>query len=273
MLGTTAPPFPTPSPSRIKMDEIGPKTPEQPSLTQQLLEEKPHIRNRNYWKVTTFILLGMFIASLILYLMTLQNQKVLDILNEAYKGANQPLISVTPFPTPTPDLAANWQTYHNEVFGYSFDYPTHLEVEDANEIATDPETSTAISVHLNPEWAGFDELYGNAFKVIISPKDSKSIEEIASNIWRINKEDKNPNKPQKVVGELEVLTFRGRDGYRFSVTSSFKTGSLRISSMGYGIDRENTVLLVDGKVFIYGIIFPSNTPLADQILSTFKFTD
>ncbi len=170
---------------------------------------------------------------------------------------------------------STWQTYRNEVYDYSFKYPQSLKIDDMHEIEIEPKVSPAISVHLNPEWAGFEELYGNAFKVLISRKHSNSLREIASNIWQINKEDKNPNIPKKIVSNLETATFRGRPSYKFSVTSSVEVGNFQgISGIGaFLIDRENVVLLVDGEVFVYGFIYPSKTPIADQILSTFRFVE
>lgn len=186
-------------------------------------------------------------------------------------GRTGPNCEFAPCPKSSPDSdeTANWKTYRNELFKYSFDYPAYLKIEDdiyEFAVADGPKWSGAISVHLDGR-----RDFGGAFKVLARQKDLRTTEEIASNIWQINKEDKNPNIPQKIVGSLESATFKGKPSYKFSVTSSVKIQSLFGVLTGFLIDRENTVLFVDGEVFVYGIIFPSSEPLANQILSTFKF--
>lgn len=46
----------------------------------------------------------------------------------------QPTIAPAPtqIPTPTPDVTANWKTYTNNKYGYSFEYPPEATISEAN---------------------------------------------------------------------------------------------------------------------------------------------
>lgn len=224
-------------------------------------------------KISKILVAILFVAlPFVGFVLGVRYQEVLDLAKSQKEESN---LAISRAPTPMPDETANWKTYRNDVYHYSFDYPANLKVEDMHEIEIEPKRSPAVTVHLNQEWAGFSELYGNAFKVFVSREDSNTLEDIALELWQINNEDKNPNISKKIVGKLETTTFQERPSYRFSVTSSVKEAeSFGISfSNAFLIDRENIILLIDGKVFAYGIVYPSKSLLADQILATFRFSN
>ena len=86
---------------------------------------------KNWLKIILFSLIGIFLLSGTFYagywLGTNSNLKT-QISKPQLKTQN--LTPAPKQPSPTPDPAADWKTYRNEKYKYSFNYPPNLNIED-----------------------------------------------------------------------------------------------------------------------------------------------
>jgi len=176
------------------------------------------------------------------------------------------------------DETANWETYRNDIYGYKFSIAPSAEGEvQSNSYGKEANEAANITLFLGEK--GSDT--GNSFKVwafkeggnasglqrLSGINDYLDVKKVAEAIWRINKEDTNPNFPDKRVGNFQEFTFEGEAAYKFSLTRSY--GNV---TGGYVLDRENIILYVKHGNILYELIYPAYSTSAAQILSTFKFT-
>ena len=92
-------------------------------------------------------------------------------------------IKQTPTPTTTPDPTADWKTYLNAKYGYSFSYPNNLELEEVNGkviVRIDPPDITAI-VGKCPRYISFSAIDNSSVSKTSEDKYSCIYESIIIN--------------------------------------------------------------------------------------------
>ena len=164
--------------------------------------------------------------------------------NQLRKEISQ--LQSSPSPTPTPDPTANWKTYSNDAYKYSFKYPSSWKIN-----TTSPQTTYL-------EAGSVDEPQTFA-RVSISEtgENNKSVEELARS-WRSGAVEKIQVGGEEAAKVLQNPNPEGeplvQGGYTISV---------------FVKNKSNINLLIQletANLNTYQAIF-------DQILSTFKFTN
>lgn len=151
---------------------------------------------------------------------------------------------ITTQPSPAPDETANWKTYANKSYSYSFDYPSDWEINE----------KTVHRIVIT------DRILKKGLLVVVLGVDTKeNYKDIQDWFTRIT-EDK--NSIDKVV-ETKKISLDGEIGY----LTKYESSLVNAESIFY-----NAIVIHNGTslqlVFTHidKIIF-------DQILSTFKFTN
>lgn len=170
-------------------------------------------------------------------------------LNSSY--SKSPVI--TQIPSPTSNPTANWKTYTNTTYGYSFRYPddhTVYRSVDQQKPALIPATSTSDTVNVSAE-------EGMVFccepvTVSFTIKNSGDILSLASQYLQKFEESERP--------EIKNITFQGKP-------------SIEVNGPG-GFNPPYKLLIIPlGGNTSLQIVQNLENPLLTNILSTFKFTD
>ncbi len=183
--------------------------------------------------------------------------------------SQQKATTTTP-PTPsttTKDETADWKTYTNDTYGFSFRYPENLSVtsnqlrtkaEEANELSLTGDKKVYFSLHGPLSKTGCDERIGKA--------SSLDLKQYVNNIWEANKNDKNPNIQNKTVGNINNITINNNDGYSFTLTKSYTD----ICGGYLLLNNETSINFLEKNGDKYMI--ETSGLIAGQVLSTFQFT-
>lgn len=180
----------------------------------------------------------------------LQNQKVQPVLpiQNPSSTNNFP----TPVPAPTVDPTANWKTFTNDKFGYSFKYPSDWEVIRAMNTWTQVQLSRKIS---ETEARQKNLPNSGGFFVV----------DVSINYNKFTRPDTTPSSSW--ITEVTNLTVSGvqANKYRTTFTQSIRPG------VNPG-DGETTVMMSHNGID-FALLLRDNRyqDIFDQILSTFKF--
>ena len=172
-------------------------------------------------------------------------------------------------PSPTVDPTADWATFENTKYLYSFKYPSYLTVVGGGMDGSFPETKTDVVVIYNDAKNFPDE---PRFSVgWVSDTEGKTLEQRARE--HFNKIVNYPNPNQKIKTEIvsgfSATKFLGLGAYTFTIK-----GNLYIdgSSEGISQERERQYIWVERESNCY-LIRADGDDTINQILSTFKFTN
>lgn len=152
----------------------------------------------------------------------------------------------SPSPTPTPDPTANWKTYSNEAYKYSFKYPPLWKIN-----TTSPQT-TYLEIGSVNQSQTFARI-----SISGTGENDKSIEELAR-AWR--------------SGPIEKIQIGGQEAVKVLQNPNQEGEPLVKGAYSISIfvkNRSNINILIQletANLNTYQIIF-------DQILSTFKFLE
>lgn len=221
--------------------------PEQSSEISQNQTPEPPPEPKPFFKFTKPIIIGLIavillaIAATVSYFVLSSNQR---------KTISPP----EPIATPTPDPAANWKTYENTEYGFSFKYPENFIVKESDD-------SGVFEVDLWKEKEDSPLLFVVLFGK--SGLEYKDFQEIIST----SKRQLNPGYTYSNIIRKPI------DGKEFY---SYQAG-VYINEGGYVVGP-SAWLSAGGLVGIYFFEISSfeltkNQSLFDQILSTFKFTN
>lgn len=164
---------------------------------------------------------------------------------------------------PTLDPTADWKTYENKKYGFTFQYLEKFLIDETDfstirELHPKNKTEFMIAVTSDPDLKN---------KLLLG-KD-KSVLNISVSVWKTNKEtvDKALEEYHAFYGgDLPAGTDRQLNGVNWLSINYTNNSSVPISEHA---------LLRQGRLFVVGIS-PADSQLrdvADKILSTFKFTN
>lgn len=235
-------------------------------ISESVLPEIPVIEPKPKFPVMYLVLL---LASLVLLASTafLYYQNI-QLKNMLINYQTQPTSS--PTPVSTTDPTANWKTYTDAKYNFSFKYPQSLEIT--------PVTSDSTSLKANPEYfvgvTGSDVIYLSLFlyKSDKNPTDwwntdgKDKFEELRSSVESVI----TPKATINFTYNVQPKTFAGKNALSVSVNSDY--GSPQTPPQ-----RFLTIVQQNGYIFMtsyqeMGTTQPS-TEISNQILSTFKFTN
>ncbi|MEK7636986.1 MAG: hypothetical protein AAB402_01165 [Patescibacteria group bacterium] len=171
---------------------------------------------------------------------------------------------------------AGWKTFTNTAYGYTFKYPNDVDSDVyGNEYGKQASVASSVGV---PGSLVNNVRQSALFSVeaanprYSNPNDAAlklSLKDFATKVWEGNKNDKNPNIPNKEVGDLTETTVAGQVAYSLTVTGSFKD---YIGDGGYVLNEEHTYYIVEYGGNKYLLWHPSAQTRSKAILSTLTFT-
>lgn len=174
--------------------------------------------------------------------------------------------------TPTPDPTADWKTYTNTTYGYTFSYPskTYLPYSDPQkpgdysvqycpsqnlEDCAFPSDIFGVNVYDNPNKQSLDQWLKTSY-------DSKLFRECYI------------KDPRTTVENISFLGIQATE-YNFIIDKSTTDGVCKNEIMEGGGQFRQMVFAKDNKIYNLDIRLASTEifPELEQILSTFKFTN
>lgn len=198
-------------------------------------------------------------------------QSQIDDLN-AKLAAEKTSSTVTTATTAT----ADWKTYKNDTYGFSFKYPGDIKTY-SNSYGVE-DTQKAADFYLTKTGNGssimdFETAYPNRWKD--TDMGVFSLPDLAQAYWDATKKDQDAGKSNTHVSELTTQKINGSTLYKFTAS-----GSLSSPKGGQLLKKETAVYFAssnaqdapsssDPKVII---TFPTSSEISSQILSTFQFT-
>jgi hypothetical protein len=233
-----------------------PVCPPKPKPTQVLL------------KVLLVLGMALVLALIILVgsgLRITKKESLLDIWLASRKG-----ISPTPevLATPTPDSTADWKTYTNQKYNYSFKYPAEAKLEEGR--GHEERLQETILTFFGPNYQGpgeFTDGYGITFAVIKNP-DNAAPDQLAQKLFTQSQKDIADKILEGDISKCKVeeVTRGGTTGARFTHC---------IKAPGSGILNFSEWFVKNGITYqIYAVLQnPNYQADFNQILSTFKFLD
>lgn len=167
-------------------------------------------------------------------------------------SAGVPPVPEMPSATATTDVTADWKTYTNDTYGFSFKYPS------AWNITTD-ERSTSEPV----------------YDVIFDTGNSKVYNAASRQMW-INIYKTSDAAPTTLAQEKATIQDNVDRGFRSATISDLKIGGQDAVSYNYTDSKDQEIgnlqySVIDSSTF-YHLSFYNNAATASQILSTFQFT-
>lgn len=228
--------------------------PQQPPIPPQNVNPVPPPQHKNWIKWVLIIVFVVLLASITTYfVLTFQSQK----------PPPPQIVQTTPSPTPTPDPTANWKTYTNTKYGFTFKHPslddTCCDVSPPSQnlelIASFGDKSTVLPQSDKPF---------NGFSVYVEPNPNK----ISFKMYLNN-------------AKLQLLqTLKNEIGPRplqppqeSSILIGSRTGTM-LSNYRWAVVDVFIPLLDNQRIVVIAKEGGENfTTLFDQILSTFKFTE
>lgn len=238
-----------------------PKPPEQSSEISQNQTAPPQVptQPRPFLKFNRTILIGLIAVTLL----AIAAFASYFVLSSNQKRVAPPLTTATP----TPASIADWKTYNNREYGFSFRYPPNFTLTESKEVndLTDHDGNKVTAVYNNysfstglmikngnkeePDWSGFG--------IIVIPTNGKTILEEYDN-----------KNPQSVYGptKVKILPTYGNADEVAEVENTQIAKLFRKDGNFYSFAHfQDALTLPDGS--------DSITPYFEQILSTFKFTN
>jgi hypothetical protein len=181
-----------------------------------------------------------------------------------------PVAVVTP--SPTPDPTANWKTYTNQKYFYSFKYPQSYTVGQNGVNSPTPEmVENVVAYELNST-----SIDAPAMSVSVVQKGGTTLQANAqAHFDKISNYVVAPNptlptyKSNSVVAALSKSTFLNKNAYTYTITGSYYD-DLAAEGISPPIDRKY-VWIDDGAVYI--LIRADKDSQIDNAFSTFKLIE
>jgi hypothetical protein len=186
----------------------------------------------------------------------------------------------TTAPTSSSTIPADWKTFTNQAYKYSFRYPPSGVVgsNDHGTQTEDTDCCTWLYVALKEPSTDNNVLSIRAYdsaNYADSPELQKLIngptEGFAQKFWQTNKDDDNPYLPndKEKVGELTETSVAGETAYQFTVRGDLTF----IEGGGQLVDQETTIVILGGPAGVkFLAIYWSATQEFQQALSSLQFT-
>lgn len=170
---------------------------------------------------------------------------------------------VSPTPTATDDPTANWKTYTNTAYGFSFKYPSDLKVE---QMGTSPYEQYKL-VYMGKKQGDSGRTQTSLFDgyvFYVSSRGTDSVDKVAQDTFNGSKEN---CYEQTKWSNITTSTLGGRASKTYSVTNCLGDYTENFVSNG-----KNTFEIT--QIYIGGSPeYSQYKSITNQILSTFKFTD
>lgn len=197
-------------------------------------------------KIVCFVILGLVLLAGAVYAGIQIERK--ELLSRFENLETPPAELKEDLITPTPDLTANWKTYTNEKYGYSFKYPSDWKVE--------------ISGYSKWETEGFPSVSkanGSYKSVVINfQQDEEGVFDPMGNENVFNPE----GWGQITIGGLPSFSKKHQGGIdQYFDAYMVKIGEGKYISINITTENPNLSITPDSP----------NVQIANQILSTFKF--
>jgi len=250
------------APSAPENPPVQPPSPDQPPA----VPPEPVSKPKNWPAIYLSILLvaALSVAGYFAYQNSLlQNAQVPSTINAPTTALE------TPAPIPTVDPTADWETFKNTTYNYSFKYPQGFTVGQNGQNHPNPETVSHI-IASAPDNKG-------AFSISITQLESQTLKQAATSHY--NKLANyiippNQNFPEwesnQPVKEFEATRILNEEAYTYTIKGTYVDDG---GSEGAGeTPVERTYYWVSNNNNAYLIRIDQIKPI-DQILSTFEFTN
>ncbi|MCX6704713.1 MAG: PsbP-related protein [Candidatus Woesebacteria bacterium] len=216
----------------------------------------PQTERDNHWisilAMAIFVLFSLGVVAFLYY----QNQQLKNML-ASYQATPIPLVSPTPIAEAE---TADWKTYTNTKYGFSFKYPSELII--STDTNCSPETIYFDKTKLKfPDSCGYGGVYTPLMVTMKKPTTTNYSQEIQGSI-EYNKYSNLINKTIK-IGQYTAYEYGGRVEVESYITGQYNY----ILIIPISKDIEINLMFTE----IEGNRYDLNT--FDQILSTFKFID
>ena len=232
--------------------------------------QPPTKPERNWKKILLFLLIGLFLISLVgvgIYLLIPKPIKEPSTLTKPQKQATQ---------SAKKDETEGWKTFigtpsNNSKYKYSFKHPQNTKVYT---FKSDKDVSLSNDILVTNDTGSTPTLKTNSIFLrlfVANQSSSKSFGELVNEVYNSNK------KSSKSVSPLEKTQFAGKTAYSFEMTAS-STGCFEVINLGYcgqnvlGNKPLKVVIVTIDNQTIFNIVFKTND-IFEKLLSTFKFLD
>jgi len=165
-----------------------------------------------------------------------------------------------------------WSTFVNTKLGYSFQYPkSELDIAGDVLVGEDPlplETSSSVRLSSNRSPVFSVDVpdpildhYDGIERIM-----KLSVKDLAEDIWKQNKEARDPSK-QGEVSAISQTKVSDTTAYQFTLM-----GGYQAEGNGSSFEQQQLYVFVANKGTNYTISLPANNATAQNILKTFRFT-
>lgn len=187
-----------------------------------------------------------------------------------------PRASATPYPTPTrvPTVqptdhsTTSWNTYTNETYGISVQFPTGMIIN-FNRTETGIDPYLILISYPNASQSGElkidiqDSRYLGQSEVESLSIMEMELETFAQKKWELNSAYTDLTIPVRNVGPLTAITYAGKPAYTFVVVGSYKDDRTYAK-----LSTEHTYIITENRDKKIIISYPTEDALLKQILNT-----
>lgn len=218
-------------------------------------------------KPKKILIIGVAILVLVIGLFWLGDALGLNPFNQIPSGVapmeNTPMSKTTPIPTFAAEpIPADWKTYTNSKYGFSFKYPSDKVVEIDEE-------SPDINICTNQKGVADIKMYPKDYK-----KSEVETDFLGDLLLNISVVDNPENMPPEEYLQKTCPALITEDKISDKLTTQTAAGysSLLITYKNVMGEQQEAVVQKDNKLyFIHGFSSQLPNPVFDQILTTFKF--
>lgn len=176
-----------------------------------------------------------------------------------------------------PVIPQGYSEYKNTVYGYSIWYPSTMEVRVDGLGAEGPITSEPFVflgvISKETPCCGITidaiiDAQGENKQKLSDLYKQGGVKAVADESYRINKDDKNPNLPNKTVSEVKKSRRGAVETYEFTVSEGFSTGFFDDTISGMVLEKPAVIVFFDTQGGVVRIQTEANNSEVDTILQT-----
>lgn len=195
--------------------------------------------------------------------------------------------------TPTPleqseaDVTADWKTFTNTTYNYSFRYPSDLEfieeympLEDSDQVALAHQPGTAdyeVRFGVKTVYVG----YLDNLPTVKTALAAGNLEQFATYLWDSNKNDVNPETKGRTVSDLQKKQIGDHEVYTFTVTDKLTIGKGEANNQDGSINyvlngwqdfkREQQIMVLKNSNRFFIVYYPAAYAEGEEILRSLTF--
>lgn len=161
----------------------------------------------------------------------------------------------------------DWKTYTNSKYNYFFKFPPDTRVKSDSYGITEASMASEIIVPVVKFRVYIQDsaLYSDCNECQYV---NYNLTDFANYLWKLNKNDDNPNVKNKHISDLTTMSIDGKKAYKFTLTGSFSTDDL---GGGYILGEETLYVLTNDGEHNYILCMPTENNYAQAVLNSFSF--